>query len=82
MLTKFLANSFVGLLELLMWVVVIIGTLAGAGSEITGNALIDAGIGFLLSLVFAAILFGPIMMIVELKKSVSNIESMISKKIQ
>ena len=75
MLTKFLANSFVGMLELLMWLVVVIGTLAGAGSEITGSILADAGIGFLLSLIFAAIFFGPIMMIVELKKSVSKIES-------
>lgn len=82
MLTKFLANSFVGMLELLMWIVVILGTLAGAGSEMTENALVDAGIGLLLSLIFSAIFFGPIMMVVELKKSVSNIESMISERSQ
>lgn len=82
MLTKFLANSFVGMLELLMWVVVILGTIAGAGSEMTENAFVDAGIGLLLSLIFSAIFFGPIMMVVELKKSVSNIESMISERSQ
>lgn len=80
MLTKFLANSFVGMLELLMWLVVIIGTLSAIGSEWSGNAMIDGGIGFILSLIFAAIFFGPIMMLVEVKKSTSNIESMLREK--
>lgn len=80
MLTKFLANSFVGILELLMWLVVIMGTLGAIRSEVTGSFLVDAGLGFIFSLIFAAIFFGPIMMLVELKKSVSNIESMLSNR--
>ena len=80
MLTKFLANSFVGMLELLMWLVVIVGTIATIGSKVTGETIIDAGIGFVASLIVAAIIFGPIMMIVEIKKSVSNIEKALSKR--
>lgn len=80
MLTKFLADSFVGMLELLMWLVVLIGTLAAVGSEMTGNIFADVGLGFIFSLIFAAVFFGPIMMIVELKKSVSNIELMLSNR--
>ena len=64
MLTKFLADSFVGLIELHM----------------TGYAVADAGLGFIFSLFVAAIFFGPIIMIVELKKSVSRIESILSNR--
>tara|TARA_R110002073_G_scaffold77735_7_gene188052 strand:- start:348 stop:593 length:246 start_codon:yes stop_codon:yes gene_type:complete len=80
MLTKFLADSFVGLIELLMWLVVIFGTLAAIGSDMTGYAVADAGLGFIFSLFVAAIFFGPIIMIVELKKSVSRIESILSNR--
>lgn len=82
MLTKFLANSFVGLIELLMWIIVIFGTLLAVEMEVTGTGHVfaDAGLGLILSLLFAAIIFGPIMMIIDLKKSVSNIEAMLSQK--
>jgi hypothetical protein len=80
MLTRFLANSFVGLLELLMWLVVLSGTFAAVGSKVTGNVFFDAGVGLVLSLIFSAIFFGPIVMIIDMKKSVSNIERMLSKK--
>lgn len=80
MLTKFLADSFVGLLELLMWLFVIFGTVTATGAGMTGNVLADAGLGFIISLVLAAVIFGPIMMIVELKKSVTKIELMLSER--
>ncbi len=80
MLTRFLANSFAGVLELLMWLVVLMGTLGAVGSEMTGNAFFDAGVGFISSLIFSIIFFGPIMMIVDLKKSVSNIETMLENR--
>lgn len=80
MLTRFLANSFVGVLEILMWLVVLVGTLGAVGSEITGNPIFDAGVGFISSLIFSVIFFGPIMLIVDLKKSVSNIEIMLNNR--
>ena len=80
MLTRFLANSFAGVLELLMWLFVIFGTLAGIGSETTGNPIIDGIFGFIGSLIIAIIFFGPIMLILDLKNSVSNIETMLRNK--
>ncbi|MCA6059458.1 hypothetical protein HUF18_06675 [Thalassolituus sp. ST750PaO-4] len=80
MLTRFLANSFAGILEILMWLIVLMGTLSAVSSEITGNPIFDAGIGFISSLIFSVIFFGPIMLIVDLKKSVNNIETILKNR--
>ncbi len=63
-----------------MWGIVISGTLAAIELETTGNFYIDAVLGLFVSLGFSMIVFGPIMMIVEMKKSISNIEQMLANK--
>ena len=80
MLTRFLANSFAGVIELLMWLFVIFGTLIGIGSGTTANPIIGGIFGFICSLIIAIIFFGPIMLILDLKNSVSNIETMLRNK--
>lgn len=80
MLTRFLSNSFIGIVELLMWFVVVSGIFIAVGSGVTGDTLFDAGIGLVLSLVFSAVVFGPIMIVIDLKKSVANIERMLANR--
>ena len=76
-MTRFLANSFAGLLELLMWLFILLGIAGGLGSDFSEFVLLNGAVGFLIAAVLSALFFGPILMLIEIKNGVTNIEALL-----
>ncbi len=78
-MTKFLSNSYAGIIELLMWLMILAGIGCGISSEVTDNRLLDAVLGFLLAAFITAFFFGPILILIEIRNMVGKIEQRVVK---
>ena len=71
MLSKFIINSYEGLLELSIWLVVIVGTIAGFAS----NGLVGGLIAFVCALIFCTVFYGAFLTLIDIRKTLKSIET-------
>lgn len=76
-MTKFLVAWFEGLMELLLWILLLFGILLGISSAPTEMLALDAAIGFGIASVVSALFLGPVLVLVEIKKNLGRIEEIL-----
>jgi len=79
-LQKLVGNIYSIFMEILLWLIPIAGIIAGsvAASEFylfDGNAFVGFILGFLAGLLIDVILFGPVIILMNIRSSLKNIEN-------
>jgi len=81
-MSNFIKRIYPIVIEILLWVVVIVGTIGGFVAGINNNigaALLGAVLGFLGSLVFNIIVFGTLLLFINISEKIDVINEQIKE---